>query len=191
MKTVKITAHVVKTDLPKPGERFKWKGIPFIALGMEQGGLLAITEKPTADMAFDEDGKNDWRSSSLREYLNGEWLENLGKDGLLPFTSDLTADDGLKDYGTAEDYVFLLSADLYRKYRSYIPKQKEWWWLLTPWTCLPSSAYYVRVVYTDGSLYSNCAGGALGVVAGLLFNPEIPAWRESAATAARSAEESA
>ena len=40
---------------------------------------------------------------------------------LLPFVSDLTSDDGMKNYGTAEDYVFLLSCDLYRKYREQIP----------------------------------------------------------------------
>lgn len=100
------------------------------------------------------------------------FLDEIGKESLLPFTSDLTSDDGLKDYGTAEDYVFLLSADLYRKYRPYIPNQKTWWWLITPWSTLPSHAYSVRDGVTDGSLSHNDANCAHGVVAGLLFNPE-------------------
>lgn len=155
-----------------PGERFTWKGLRFVALGMEQGGMLAITEEPLCERKFDERGSNDWRKSSLRLELNGTFLDNIGKESLMPFTSDLTSDDGLKDYGTAEDYVFLLSADLYRKYRPYIPNQKTWWWLITPWSTLPSFANYVCSSNADGSLYNDYANGTIGVVAGLLFNPE-------------------
>lgn len=43
-----------------PGERFTWKGRTYVALGMEQGGMLAITEKPVfEEEPFDEDGSND------------------------------------------------------------------------------------------------------------------------------------
>lgn len=166
--------EVVGPPIPcAPGERFTWKGRSFVALGMEQGGMLAITEKPVfEEEPFDDGGSNDWHKSSLRRKLNGPFLEEIGKEDLLPFTSDLTSDDGLKDYGTAEDYVFLLSADLYRKYRPYIPNQETWWWLITPWTTHPSFANYVRYSRTDGSLSSSGANSTVGVVAGLLFNPE-------------------
>lgn len=155
---------------PAAGERFERNGITFVALGVEQGGLLAIAEEPISVMPFDEECRNNWRMSTLREYLNGAFLDRFGRGGLLPFTSDLTADDGMRDYGTAEDYVFLLSADLYRKYRDHIPKYREWWWLITPWTTNPDFANVVRFVLTSGALVHSSAVDSLGVVPSLLFN---------------------
>lgn len=160
--------------LPKPGEIFSYNGASFVALGVEQGGLLAIAAEPLAEkMAFDEDNSNDWRSSSLRKYLNGEYLDELGKDYLLPFTSDLTADDGMKDYGTSEDYVFLLSDNLYRKYRSFVSSYKAWWWTITPYSCLPLYASLERIVITDGSLNGDYAIHAYAVAPACLLNPKF------------------
>ncbi len=87
--------------------------------------------------------------------------------------SDLTSDDGMKDYGTAEDYVFLLSCDLYRKYRESVPRFNNWWWTLTPWTCNPSHAGSARIVYSSGELYSSGAYNGYGVAPACLFNPKI------------------
>lgn len=171
------------------GERFTWKGLEFVALGEEQGGLLAIAAEPVCESPFDDGEGNDWRKSSLREYLNEDFLDEIGKEALLPFASDLTADDGLKDYGTAEDYVFLLSADLYRKYRQYIPKYKSWWWLITPWTTIPDVANIVRFVSTSGALGDYCADYSNGVVPGLLFNLKSLEKQLGDAPAAQSAED--
>ena len=160
--------------LPKPGELFERNGVSFVALGIEQGGLLAIVAEPLEEeMAYDENKSNDWRKSTLRKYLNGEYLEGLNKGDLLPFTSDLTSDDGMKDYGTSEDYVFLLSDNLYRKYRAFIPNYGAWWWTITPYSCHPSYAYLERFVHTDGSLYYNYAISAYAVAPACLFNPKI------------------
>lgn len=160
--------------LPKPGEMFTYNGVSFVALGVEQGGLLAIVAEPLEEeMAYDEQRCNDWRKSSLRKYLNGDYLEELGKEHLLPFTSDLTSDDGMKDYGTSEDYVFLLSDNLYRKYRAVIPSYGVWWWTITPYSCLPSGAYGERFVYPDGSLSGYSAVYAHAVAPACLFNPKF------------------
>lgn len=95
-----------KIKIPKPGEQFEYNGVMFTALGEEQGGVLAIVSKLLLQrLPFDDSDKNDWRNSSLRKYLNGEYLEQFNRGDLLPFVSDLTSDDGMKDYGTAEDYV--------------------------------------------------------------------------------------
>lgn len=166
-----MNTETTQIKLPQPGETFRAKGRNWVALGYEQGGLLAISTRPIYNaVAFDEDARNDWRVSSLRKRLNGEILDKLGKDGLLPFTSDLTADDGMTDYDTCEDYVFLLSCDLYRKYRRFIPRYDDWLWTLTPWTCNPSLCSIVRFVSPSGSLSNNIADYAVGAVAGLLFN---------------------
>ncbi len=162
-----------KIKIPKPGEQFEYNGIMFTALGEEQGGVLAIvSELLLQRMPFDESSKNDWRISSLRKYLNGEYREQFNRGDLLPFVSDLTSDDGMKNYGFAEDYVFLLSCDLYRKYRESVPRFNGRWGMLTPWTCNPRSAL-IRNVSANGTADVSFANIINGVAPACLFNPKI------------------
>lgn len=154
-----------------PGEHFIYNNIEFICLDIIDGNYLAMTAKPWQEMPFDADnGKNDWRKSTLRKYLNGEFLEKFNRGGLLPFVSDLTSDDGMKDYGTSEDFIALLSCDLYRKYREFMPKYNTWVWTITPWSCLPGGACLVRFVTADGSLSLHYANDALGVAPACVFS---------------------
>lgn len=163
----------IKAKDLKQGEEFNYSGREFIALGWEQNGVLAVSKHTIGKMPFDENESNDWRKSSIREYLNGDFIEKeFDPSGLLEFTSDLTADDGLTDYGKSVDLVFLLSADLYRKYRYFMPKWSTWVWLITPWSCFPSYGNYVRVVNTDGSLDGNLAIYGGGAAVACLINPE-------------------
>ena len=162
------------SKVPQAGERFTRGGIEFVALGMEQGGVLAVAAKRLEDeMAYDEDGSNDWRKSSLRKYLNEEFVKNFDKGDLLPFVSDLTSDDGMTDYGTSEDFVALLSDNLYRKYRKFMPKYDTWVWTITPWSCLPGTASYERLVTTSGALNDGHAILGHGVAPACIFNPSI------------------
>ena len=124
-------------------------------------------------MAYDEDGSNDWRKSSLRKYLNEEFVKNFDKGDLLPFVSDLTSDDGMTDYGTSEDFVALLSDNLYRKYRKFMPKYDTWVWTITPWSCLPGYANNERGVNTSGALSYSHASIGNGVAPACIFNPAI------------------
>lgn len=163
-----------KIKFPKPGEQFEYNGIEFTALGEEQGGILAIVSELLEDeMPLDASNKNDWRTSSLRKYLNGKYLEQFNRGDLLPFVSDLTSDDGMKNFGNAEDYVFLLSCDLYRKYRESVPRFNNWWWTLTPWTCNPFYADYARIVRPSGEVSLKSADSYNGVAPACLFNPKI------------------
>lgn len=167
---------VMKTRIKKPsaGEHFFYNGIEFVALGKEQGGILAVVaERLEERMAFDKNNKNDWRSSTLREYLNGEYINNFDTDDLLPFVSDLTSDDGMTDYGTSEDFVALLSDNLYRKYRKFMPQYDTWVWTITPWSCNPGYAHLERNVYTSGALHSYYANSGYGVAPACIFNPSI------------------
>lgn len=176
----------VKTKIEnlRSGEHFDFCGFEWVLLGDEQGGKLAVMASVIGRYPFDEDNKNDWRTSTLRAELNENFIESLDTAALLPFTSDLTADDGLKDYGTSEDLVFLLSCDLYRKYRAVMPKYNTWTWTITPYSTLPSVAYLGRHVNTDGTLNYSGASGALGAAPACLFNPqsEIDADRRSEET---------
>ncbi len=167
---------VLKTRIKKPqaGEHFFYNGIEFVALGEEQGGLLAVVaERLEERMAFDENNKNDWRSSTLREYLNSEYINNFDKADLLSFVSDLTSDDGMTDYGTSEDFIALLSDNLYRKYRKFMPQYDTWVWTITPWSCHPGYASIERLVNTSGALSNNTASLAIGVAPACIFNLSI------------------
>ena len=167
-------AEKATIKFPKPGEQFEYNGVKFTALGEEQGGVLAIVSELLEDeMPLDKSNKNDWRTSSLREYLNGEYLKQFNRGDLLPFVSDLTSDDGMKNYGTAEDYIFLLSCDLYRKYRESVPRFNNCWWTLTPRTCNPSLAGRARIVNSSGGVINNNAYYGNGVAPACLFNPKI------------------
>lgn len=144
----------------KDGEHFIYHNIEFIRLGLEQGGVLCMTAKPFEEAPFDANGYNDWRKSSSREKLNTMFLSLLNENDLLPFESDLIADNGDTSYGKSVDKIGLLSCDLYRKYRKHVPLFGEWMWTCTSWVCkgnpLSRNASYVRLVDSDGTLgYGN------------------------------------
>lgn len=162
--------------LPKPGEHFNYNGMEFVALNEEQDGLLAVAAKTLPESKpFDNDDCNDWRSSTLREYLNKEYIKNFNEGDLLPFTSDLMADNGAKDYGICVDKLAILSDAHYRKYREYIAKyEKTYVWSITPWSCSPTNTYYERVVNPGtGYISHGNASNSYGVAPACIFNPKI------------------
>ena len=157
----------------KDGEHFMYHGIEFIRLGLEQGGVLCMTAKPIAEEAFDLNGCNNWAKSRARKKLNTEFLSLMGENDLLPFESDLTADNGDTAYGKCVDKIGILSCDLYRKYRKIVPLFDEWMWTCTPWHCgTPHSGYahYVRLVTSDGTVNGGDAYYASGLAPACIFH---------------------
>lgn len=162
------------------GTHFIYGGVEWVKMGkVISGGVLALSADYLFERAFDTDNSNDWRTSSLRRELNGEFLDALVREGadrdaFMDWESDLTADDGMTDYGTAVDKIALLSCDLYRKLRALIPQVGNWCWTLTPWTCIASSADGVRLVHSDGALnYRYAYSGDRGVRPLCYLNSEI------------------
>ena len=160
------------------GGRFLYGGVEWVKL-YAGDGTVAISAEPVFERAFDEDNKNDWRSSSLRRELNGAFLDALVAEGadraaFLDWESDLTADDGMTDYGTATDKIALLSDKLYRMFRGIIPRVDAWCWNLTPWTCDASNSYYVRYVYSSGAVGGAALAAAAAAFARLCFWPLTP-----------------
>lgn len=153
----------------KPGDKFIYKGIEWVILGEEQGGVLCVTTKAICRKEFDKDGCNNWKDASLRKYLNTEFVAKLNKDDLVAMECDLVADNGDKAYGKACNFVGLLSCDLYRKYRGIMPRYGCWVWTCTPWSCDPTHAYFVRGVGTSGVLHISYASLAIGVVPACIF----------------------
>lgn len=141
----------------KPGDRFMYGGVEWVKFEDIGAGTLCLAAEPVFLRAFDEENCNDWRKSSLRRELNGAFLDALVAEGadraaFLDWESDLTADDGMTDYGTATDKIALRSDALCRKYREITPPVDEWCWNLTPWTCDASDSYDVRNVNSSGAM---------------------------------------
>lgn len=155
------------------GDHFEYKGLEWVCLDVTTEIVIAVTAKIIANMPFNdecEDGCNNWRTSSLRKWLNGEFLDkNFDKGALLADFSTLTADNGDDKYGITSDYVTLLSCDLYREYRRFIPKYDDWVWTLTPRSCNVGSAISVRTINPSGELNTNIADNTFGVAPVCLF----------------------
>ena len=149
-----------------PKSVFTYGGVSWVALQHIGGGVLCLAEKVLFNKAFDDDNYNNWEDSSLREHLNNDFLEECVLNGaeetaFLPMVTDLTADDGLKDYGSCEDVISLISCQQYRKYRGIIPNADGWWWTCTAYSTKANGySYYARYVNSDGSLnyYNACLG---------------------------------
>ena len=140
---------------------------------LDKGGVLCMTAKPIAEEAFDPNGCNNWAKSRARKKLNTEFLSLMDENDLLPFESDLTADNGDTAYGKCVDKIGILSCDLYRKYRKIVPLFDEWMWTCTPWHCgTPHSgnASIVRLVTSGGTMHYNVAHGAHGLAPACIFH---------------------
>lgn len=153
-----------------PSSVINYGGLDCIVLDVEQDRILVLAKESIGNMPFDEGNSNNFPKGTLCKYLNGEFIKKLKANGadtsaLIPTTIDLTSDDGLKDYGETTQKIFLLSCDMYRKYRSVIPNLDNWWWLATAYST-ESNGYAVsaRCVGSVGSLYNGYAYyGLIGV----------------------------
>lgn len=146
-----------------PSSVINYGGLDCIVLDVEQDRILVLAKESIGNMPFDEGNSNNFPKGTLCKYLNGEFIKKLKANGadtsaLIPTTIDLTSDDGLKDYGETTQKIFLLSCDMYRKYRSVIPNLDNWWWLATAYSTESNGyASFARNVYSDGSLGNNYA----------------------------------
>ena len=150
---------MTKTNIKiAPSSVISYGGLDCIVLDVEQDKILVLAKESIGNMPFDEGNSNNFPKGTLCKYLNGEFIKTLKANGadtsaLIPTTIDLTSDDGLKDYGETTQKIFLLTCDMYRKYRSIIPNLDDWWWL-APAYSTESNGYapYARYVVSDGSL---------------------------------------
>ena len=153
-----------------PKSVINYGGLDCIVLDVEQDKVLVLAKESIGNMPFDKDNSNNFPKGTLCKYLNNEFIKKLKANGadisaLVPTTIDLTSDDGLKDYGETTQKVFLLTCDMYRKYRSVIPNLDNWWWLATAFST-ESNGYadIARTVSSDGSLGNYIAyDGSTGV----------------------------
>ena len=172
-----------------PGEHFMFKNFEWVCLDPNhpEGGVLAIMAKPWAkDVKFcpsakfaDEKGNwNNYRTSNVREILHGIANVVFERKSLLAHTVDLVADNGDRAYGTAQDFVFILTCNEYRKYRDYIPLYDRWIWTATPWWCGDKDSdmvysNYVCFVYPGGQLDYIDADYSGAIAPACILNPKF------------------
>ena len=151
----------------EPKQEFTMGGIAWTVIQTGADWVKCIASDCIEERAFDEGNKNDFAASSLRAYLNGEFLRRLIKAGAPEemfeyFNIDLTADDGLKNYGGDRVRIGLITCEEYRLLRGNIPALPDrWWWTATPDSPINS---FVRIVYSVGSLHGNYAYSGYGGV---------------------------
>jgi hypothetical protein len=155
---------MTKTNIKiAPSSVINYGGLDCIVLDVEQDKILVLAKESIGNMPFDEGNSNNFPKGTLCKYLNGEFIKKLKANGadtsaLIPTTIDLTSDDGLKDYGETTQKIFLLTCDMYRKYRSVIPNLDDWWWLATAYSTESNGyALVARGVLSDGGLGLNSA----------------------------------
>ena len=163
---------------PKAGNQFELAGLKWEIIDVSDLGYMCLAEKLEKSMTFDLNC-NDWRTSGLRQYLNNDFLRKLekeiGEENIIEFERDLLSVDGQKEYGKCKDKVSMLTLDEYRKYRSLIPNEEYYWWLLTPWST-PCNEYYkwTAVVLPSGRIsYYICFNFSCGVRPVCIFSPSI------------------
>lgn len=150
----------VKLDDIAVGETFKIGKYEFIVLDKGFNSAAVILK----DLLFDEKQfgtNNNYNGSYVDEICNcfaGEIADIIGDDNLMPCEVDLTADDGLKDYGTIDRKMFLPTANIYRKYVEILDNYKvdKWWWLSTAFST-PKHGYEkaVKCVSPSGYVFIN------------------------------------
>lgn len=160
------------------GDTFELCNLVWKILDITDKGYVCLAERLEDSRRFDSDS-NDWKSSDLREYLNGEFYEELagsiGEENIIPFERDLLSLDGLKEYGNCEDKVSLISVDEYRKYREFIPNTDNyWWWTITPDSCRSNNDNsWVRVVSPRGGIGRSDVSNYCGVRPFCIFSASI------------------
>ena len=142
-------------DVPV-GETFKVGNHEFVVLEHSGDTTAVILKDLLPDQAFG--GNNNYNGSKADATCNAfaAKLETMvGKDNLCLHTVDLTADDGLKDYGSIKRKASLLTCEKYRRFVCILDKNKvdAWWWLATAWsTPAHDNGRTVRCVAPSGGI---------------------------------------
>lgn len=158
----------------------------WFCFGKKDCVVLEHMDDGTLCMVLDEDfeskfGKtNNFAESELRKKLNCEYLDELVKDGadrasFVLMQVDLTANDGLKDYGTCECFLAPRTCDQHRKYRYLIPNpKKNWEWTVTAYSTKENGCLIIAYqVSGTGALNGiNSVNSAIGVRPLFKLNPD-------------------
>lgn len=143
----------------------------FELIVLEQSGdttAVACREAYRKNVRF---GDNNNYNGSVADRTCEEFADELaaiiGEENIVMHTVDLTADDGLKDYGKIRRRASAMTTERYRRYVDILDEYKLdiWTWLATAFsTKKHESDRLVKCVSPSGYVFSNSYGsGSIGV----------------------------
>lgn len=174
--------------LLEPGNVFTYAKERFVVLEQTGNGVFVLLEQSKESVPFHEgndEPRNDYRKSTLHQYIIGEWLQNLIANGadeadLIDFRVDLRETDGSKGYGDIEVKAAPLTLFQYGRFKDIIPlNEDDGWWLVTPlWTPwlrspLTSYANLAWHVYSSGTADNGHVTLSYGVRPALLLSSDL------------------
>ena len=132
-------------------------------------GTTSLLMKETLCKEMEFGSNNDYRTSEIKKVLDKFADEISGivcEENLVEHIVDLTADDGLKCYGTIKAKISLFTAQMVRENVEILDEFKldEWWWTCTPYsTPKHENASWVKCVSPLGNFGNDIYGGVFGV----------------------------
>ena len=172
------------------GKNFEIWGHAYTVLDGDDKGVFVLEADAVCEMPFreknaeSESAPNNFWDSSVRAYLEGDYLEELVEAGaeldrdILEMELDLKCTLGQHEYGVARGHAGLLTLEQYGKYYDIIPRIDTDYWLATPGKTpsrSPSISYTDDVWYvSSGGNYNNWGySGACGVRPALTLSPSL------------------
>lgn len=172
------------------GKNFEIWGHAYTVLDGDDKGVFVLEADAVCEMPFreknaeSESAPNNFWDSSVRAYLEGDYLEELVEAGaeldrdILEMELDLKCTLGQHEYGAAKEYAGLLTLEQYGKYYDIIPRIDTTYWLATPWKTpshSPITSYtnYVWNVYSNGDYHVWGYDYAYGVRPALTLSPSL------------------
>ena len=119
---------------------------------------------------------NGSNADALCEKFADELAKVVGAENIILHTVDLTADDGLRDYGSIERRVSLFTANQYRKYCDVLDKHRldKWTWTATAYsTPKHDDDCWVKCVAPSGLINRNFYYFNFGVRPFCILNSNI------------------
>lgn len=172
------------------GKNFEIWGHAYTVLDGDDRGVFVLETETVCEMPFREENvesesaPNNFWDSSVRAYLEGDYLEELVEAGaeldrdILEMELDLKCTLGHREYGVARVHAGLLTLEQYGKYYDIIPQIDTTYWLATPWKTPsrspgPSNTGHVWYVHSDGNCNLWYYNSTYGVRPALTLSPSL------------------
>ena len=177
------------SDVPF-GKNFEIWGHAYTVLDGDDKGVFVLEADAVCKMPFREENveaestPNNFWDSSVRAYLEGDYLEELVEAGaeldrdILEMELDLKCTLGQHEYGVARVHAGLLTLEQYGKYYDIIPRIDTTYWLATPWRTpsrspLTGNTLGVWSVSSNGGYSSWGYSFSIGVRPALTLSPAL------------------
>ena len=161
----------------KPATRFTYGKKNCMVLDhLEQGTLCMVLDSVKSRFG----DNNNYAESTLNADLNKTYLDDWLNDGacftdFVEMEVDLTANDGLDDYGKCRCFLAPRTCEQHRKYRKLIPNLDGLEWTVTAYSTESNKCSYVACQVTavgglNGGNYVYEAGGVRPL---FILNPSV------------------